>query len=121
MYFGDRQRTVESTPRLLQQHAPSTDALGTHAGRFHIGVGVTPVAAPAIGRVELTVVVEQALTGHVVIDTDHVRRARVIQKPVKLRLTNAPLPELTPHRMVAIDGPTQQIPREPAALVLELG
>src|SRR5919199_5037128 len=98
MYFGDRQREVETAPRLLQQYAPTTHALGAHARRFHVGVRVTSIAAPAVGRVRLTVVVEYTFTGHVVVDTDDVRRARVIQEPVQLRLRNAPLHEFTPDR-----------------------
>ena len=71
--------------------------------------------------VALDALVEEAVAREVVVDADQVGRAGRLEEGVELRLAHPPAHEPRPHRVPAVDAPEEEVERQPAPLVLQLG
>src|SRR5688572_4565175 len=64
--------------------------------------------------------IEEALAGQVVIDTDDVRRTWLVQEFRQLGAVDSRLDHEVPEAVILVDAAGEEIEREPAAMVVEL-
>src|SRR5579871_6006705 len=73
----------------------------------------------SIRGIAFEVFVEVALAAQIVVQPDHVRRARIFEEPFQFLFRNSGPSEVVPHTMSAIDSPAKNVVRTPAAFVFE--
>ena len=121
VHLGDRHRQPVALPGFADTRLHAAGQVAQHAHRFHVDIAMAPVAAVPGDRVVLDPVVKKPVARHIVIDAHHIGRAGRIGQRVQLGFTDAVSKQVGPQRVSRDDAAAQQIKRQPAAGVLELG
>ena len=121
MGLGDGERDAVAFPDFRQQRRDAGGRGRERARGLDVGAGHAVGRAAVVRRVALRTVIEPALAGDVVIDADDVGRAGILAEPQELVGRDAGPGQVVPQRVLGADHAAQQVPRQPAALVVELG
>ncbi len=107
--------------RLAQSHAETVDQCTMRPDSLDVGIGLAPVAAVQVRRVQLQPIVQEPLAGDVGVDAHDVGWARRFPQARKLIFPRAAAAQPVPQRMPLVDVSAQQVERQPTALVVEGG
>ncbi len=120
MALGDSERQAVALPSLPQSPFQAVGRWLDDANRLDVREAYELVAAATLGRVAIRPVVEEAVAGQVVVQTQHVGRARSLGDRLEARLqTEAHQP--VPQGVALLHSSAEQIPAQPPALVVEAG
>lgn len=120
VHLGEGERYAVALPG-RREHFPAAVGAGQHAHRLDVRVALAGVAAPGGARVRAELLIEVAVAGDVVVDADDIRRTRLGREHVELGGRGAVGLEEGTQRMRPVHAPAQEVPGEPAPLVVELG
>src|SRR3954451_16941744 len=116
--FSNGYRYPVSTPSLNGHGVESRQVSPLYTHSFDVDEWT--FGRPAIRGIKLYPSVDEPIAGGIVVDSDDVRRTRIIGKPQYVSLRNALRPHVLEHRVRAIDAPTKKIERQPSAGVERL-
>ena len=117
--LGDRQRHAVALPGLHEHPGVTSNADTLDPGRFHVGILLAAVA-PVHGRwILLDAIVEEAVTGDVVVQADHRRSDGVAREPLAIVDRHAGRVQVRPEGMLLGNAAGEQVQAQPPALVFE--
>src|SRR3954470_20552103 len=119
--LGNCEFTAVAPPDFEQDSVKSSDALLPNAHGANIRVALTAIAADYIFRIALDTMVEEALTGDVVVDANNVGSAGIRDERVEFVRRSAVANEIGPKRMSPVEAASQEVEAKPAPVVVELG
>src|SRR5215208_1172282 len=122
MYLGHCEGEPISLPCFPQQRSRADQPFGAESNSLDISVGM-PTVSPVSGRwIQCQTLVEQPLTGEIVVDPDDVGRAGIVHEESQFLFGYTRLlPQVFPEWVPPTHPPAEQVKGKPTTLVLELG
>src|SRR5205085_620119 len=116
--LGDRDRQAIARPGFHQGPGKPLGSRRQHPQSLDVTKRDMCVAAAGGRWITRGPLVEQSVAGQVVVDADHVGRARIVVDDAQT-ITESELAKPWPQRVSGADQAAEQIPRHPAPLVVE--
>src|SRR5258708_35888503 len=120
MGFGDGNGQAIAIPHFANARADADFLVDINADGLDGGVGFLAIGAVGIPGINFKALVEIAIAGYIVIQTEDIGRARILLEPVQLGFIDSAPQEVSPHAVVFTETAAEKIKAEPAALIFEI-
>src|SRR5688572_25867600 len=111
MDLGNRQGQMVPPPGLLQDRLRTGHPLSTNSDSLHVRINVTAITAMERRGISVDALVKEPLARYVVVHTDQVGRAIVLQEPFQLVCFDTHPAKVIPHGSARSYSSTEQVKR----------